>query len=62
LPGCDIYCLILWEEHRLRAFDNRALRRMFTPKTNEVRGGWRKANNREFHNLYPSPDIIRIIE
>jgi hypothetical protein len=26
----------------------------------EVRGGWRKLHNEEFHNLYSSPSIIRM--
>jgi hypothetical protein len=27
-----------------------------------VSGGWRKLHNEEFHNLYSSPSIIRIIK
>jgi hypothetical protein len=30
------------EEHRLRVFENRVLRRIFGPKMDEVTGGWRK--------------------
>jgi hypothetical protein len=41
-------------------FENRALRRIFGPKRDEVTGGWRKLHNEEFHNLYFSPDIIRV--
>jgi hypothetical protein len=40
--------------------ENRALRRIFGPKRNEVIGGWRKLNNEELHNLYSSPNIIRM--
>jgi hypothetical protein len=47
------------EEHRLRLFENRVLRRIFGPKWNEVMGEWRKIQNGELHNLYSSPDIIR---
>jgi hypothetical protein len=43
----------LREELRLRV-----LRRIFRPKRDEVTGEWRKRHNGEFHNLYPSPDII----
>jgi hypothetical protein len=50
----------LREEHRLRVFENRALRRIFGPKRDEVRGGWRKLRNEELHNFYCSPSIIRI--
>jgi hypothetical protein len=32
-------------------FENRALRRIFGPKRDEVTGGWRKLHNKEFHNL-----------
>jgi hypothetical protein len=51
----------LREEHRLRVFENRALRRIFGPKRAEVTGEWRKLHNEELHNLYLSPDIIRQI-
>jgi hypothetical protein len=40
-------------------FENRVLRRMFGHKGN-VTGGWRKLHNEELHNLYFSPNIIRI--
>jgi hypothetical protein len=40
-------------------FENRVLRRIFGPKRDEVTGGWRKLQDREIHNLYSSPDIIR---
>jgi hypothetical protein len=42
LYGCETRCLILKEEHKLRVFENRVLRRMFEPKSDEVTGGWRK--------------------
>jgi hypothetical protein len=43
-------------------FENRVLRGIFGPKTDEVIGGWRKLHNEELHNLYCSPSIIRIIK
>jgi hypothetical protein len=43
-------------------FENRVLRRIFGPKRNEVTGEWRKLHNEEFHDLYSSPSIIRIIK
>jgi hypothetical protein len=43
-------------------FENRVLRRIFGPKRDEVTGGWRKLHNEELHNLYSSPDIIRMIK
>jgi hypothetical protein len=50
------------EEHRLRVFENRVLRRILGPKRNEVTGEWRKLHNEEFRDLYSSPSIIRIIK
>jgi hypothetical protein len=50
------------EEHRLRVFENRMLRRIFGPKRDEVKGDWRKLHNEEFRNLYSSPNIIRMIK
>jgi hypothetical protein len=54
--------LTLREEHRLRVFENRVLRRIFGPKRDEVTGGWRKVHNEELHGLYSSPSIIRLIK
>jgi hypothetical protein len=54
--------LILREEHKLKVFENRMLRRIFGPKRDGVTGGWRNLHNEEHHNLYPSPSIIRIIK
>jgi hypothetical protein len=62
LYGCETWSLTLREEHRLRVFQNRVLRRIFGPKKYEVTGGWRKLHNEELHNLYSSPSIIRIIK
>jgi hypothetical protein len=60
LYGCETWSLTLTEKHRLRAFENRVLRRIFGPKRDEVTGGWRKLHNEELHNLYPSPSILRM--
>jgi hypothetical protein len=53
---------MLREEHRLRVFENRVLRRIFGPKRDEVMREWRKLHNEELHNLYSSPDIIRQVK
>jgi hypothetical protein len=52
----------LREEHRLRMFENRVLKRIFGPKRDEVTGQWRKLNNQELHDLYSSPTIVRVIK
>jgi hypothetical protein len=54
--------LTLREEHELRVFENRVLRRIFGPKRDEVTGGWRKLHNEELHNLYSSPSTIRMMK
>jgi hypothetical protein len=59
LNGRENSSLILREEHRLRVFENRVLRRIFGVKRDEVIGGWRKLHNEELHKLYCSPSIIR---
>jgi hypothetical protein len=43
--GCETWSLTLREEHRLRMFENRVLRRIFGMKRDEVTGKWRKLNN-----------------
>jgi hypothetical protein len=39
LYGCETWSLTLREEHTLRAFENRALRRIFGPNRDEIIGG-----------------------
>jgi hypothetical protein len=56
------WSLTVTEEHKLRVFENRVLRRIFGPKRNGVTGRWRKLHNEELHNFYSSPSIIRIIK
>jgi hypothetical protein len=62
LYGCETWYLTLKEEHRLRVFEKRVLRRIFGPKRDDVTGGWRKLHNEDHHNLYSSPSIIRMIK
>jgi hypothetical protein len=62
LYGFETWSLTLGEEHRLRVFENRVLRRIFGPKRDEVVGDWRKLDDGELHNLYCSPSIIRIFK
>jgi hypothetical protein len=51
LYGCQTWCLTLREEHGLKVFDNRVLRRIFGPKGDEVTGEWRKLHSGELHNF-----------
>jgi hypothetical protein len=54
LYGCETWSLIVREEHKLRVFENRALRRICGQKRDGVTGGWRKLHKEELYNLYPS--------
>ena len=54
--------LTLWVEHRLRVFENMALRGMFGLKRDEVTGDWRRLHSEELYNVYCLPDIIRMIK
>jgi hypothetical protein len=49
-------------ETQTEVFEIRVLRRIFGQKRDEVTGDWRKLHNEELHNLYSSPDIIRMIK
>jgi hypothetical protein len=60
LYGCETWFLTLREEHRLRVFENRVLRRIFGPKRKE-NGSWIKLHNDVLHSLYSSPNIVRVI-
>jgi hypothetical protein len=62
LYECETWSLTLREEHRLREFENRVLRRIFGPKRDKVTGEWRKLHNKELRDLYSSSSIIRIIK
>jgi hypothetical protein len=59
---CEAWSPILRKEHRLKVCENRVLRRIFGPKREEQEGGWRRLHNRELHNLYAAPNIIRVIK
>jgi hypothetical protein len=61
LYGFEICSLTLREQHRLRVFENRLLRGVFGPKRDEVRREWRKLRNEDLHDLYPSPNILRVM-
>jgi hypothetical protein len=52
LYGCETWSLTLREEHRLREFENRVLRRIIGQKRDEVTEEWRKLHNEELRDLY----------
>jgi len=52
----------LREEHVLRVFENRILRRIFGPERNEVTSEWRKLHNEELNDLSSSPNVVRVIK
>jgi hypothetical protein len=62
LYGYETWSLTLSEEHRLKVFENKVLRRIFGPKRDEVTGGWRKLHNEELRDIFSSPSIIRLIK
>jgi hypothetical protein len=47
------------EEDRPKAFEKRALKKIFGPKRNKVMREWRNLHTGELYNLYSSPEIIR---
>jgi hypothetical protein len=54
--------LTLRKGHRLRVFENRALRRIFGLKRDEVTREWRKLHDEELSDLYSTPNIVRVIK
>jgi hypothetical protein len=57
LYGCETWLLTLRKERRMRVF-----RRIFGPKRDEVMGEWRKLHNEELNDLYPLPNLVRVIK
>jgi hypothetical protein len=62
LYGCETWSLTLREEHGLRVFENRVLRRIFGSKGDEVTGNQRKLHTEQLHKLHSSPNVIRTIK
>jgi hypothetical protein len=54
--------LALREECKLRVFENRLLRRILGPRTEEVTEEWRKLHNEKLNDLYCSLTIVRVIK
>jgi hypothetical protein len=62
LYGCETWSLTRREEHRLRVFENRVLKKIDGHKRDEVTGDWRKLHSGELHSLSSSPDISRQVK
>ena len=60
LYGCETWSLTLREEGRLRVSENRALKKVFGPKREEVTGEWRKLHNEELNDMYSC--IVRMLK
>jgi hypothetical protein len=52
LYGCETWCLILREDHRLRMFENRVPRKIFGQNSDLMTGEWRKLHNEELCDFY----------
>jgi hypothetical protein len=52
LYGRETWSFTLREEHILRLFEDRVLRKIFGPKRGEVTGEWRRLHNEELNDLY----------
>jgi len=54
--------LTLREEHRLRMFKNRALRKIFDPKRDKVTGEWKRVHKKEISDLCSSLNVKWMIK
>jgi hypothetical protein len=61
LYGCKTWSLTVGEEHRLRVFENRVLRKIFGRKREED-GSWRKLHNDDLPDLYSLLNTVRVIK
>jgi hypothetical protein len=61
LYGCKTWSLALREEHRLRVFENKVLRRLFGRKRDEVTGRWRKLHNEDVGGHGEKEKCVQVI-
>ena len=62
LYGCETCCFTLRKARKLRVFENRVLKKVFGPKTDEVMGEWRRLHNEQLCDLYSPPNIIKAMK
>jgi len=62
LYGCETWSITMREEHRLKVFKIRVLRKIFGPKWDKVTENWRRLQNEELYDLYFSTNINRMIK
>jgi hypothetical protein len=62
LHGRETWFLILRQEHRLRVFENRELRKISGPQRKKGRGDWRKLHNERLNDFYYPVNIIQVIK
>jgi len=62
LYGCEAWSLTLREEGTLRVCQNRVLRKIFGPKSDEGTEEYRKLSNEGLNELYSLQNVIRVIK
>jgi len=62
LYGCESWSTTLADEHKLRVFENKILRKIYGPKRDETTGEWRRLHNEGLHGLYDSPDVVKVMK
>ena len=60
LYWCKTWSATRREEHGLRVFDNKTLRKISRSKRDNVIREWKKLRNEDLYALYSSPNIIRV--
>jgi hypothetical protein len=62
LCGYETWSLTFREDHNLRVFDNRVLRKMFGTTMDEVTGHCRRLHSEELHDLWSAPNTVNLIK
>ena len=62
LYECETWSHTFVEDHRLRVFENKVLRKIYGSKRYAEREEWRILHKEELYDLYFSLNIIRVIK